>query len=314
MKIIRSLEYWPSTAYGSVMALGNFDGLHKGHQAVIGRARAIAREQGRPLAVMTFEPHPRRFFRPGLPILRIVSFSEKARLLREAGVDYLYVARFNRAFSGLSAQEFIAQVLGAGLHVGHVVTGHNFAFGHQRGGSVQTLRDAAAAGAFDYTQVEAVAREEAVYSSTAVREALTEGRMRDAAALLGRPYSIHGTVIHGHKRGGGIGFPTANIRPAPLYLPRFGVYAVRLHVGGAHYEAVANFGNRPTVDGQTVLLETHALDAQFDAYGKAARVDFVDFIRPERKFSGIDALKAQIAQDVMAARAIHEQQQKVQAP
>lgn len=290
------------------MALGNFDGMHKGHQAVIGRAHAIAREQGRPLAVMTFEPHPRRFFRPDLPVLRIVPFSEKARLLREAGVDYMYVARFNRRFCELSAQAFMADILCKGLSVAHVVTGHNFAFGHKRSGSVETLHEAQASGLFDYTQVEAVAREESVYSSTAIREALAEGRMADAAALLGRPYSMHGTIIHGAKRGGGIGFPTANIRPAPLYLPRFGVYAVRLHVTGQHYDAVANFGNRPTVDGQTVLLETHALDASFDAYGAAARVDFVDFIRPEQKFSGIDALKAQIAQDVMAARAIHEQQ------
>lgn len=314
MRIIRSLSHWPQAAQGSVMALGNFDGMHKGHQAVIGRARALAHAQGRPLAVMTFEPHPRRFFRPDLPVLRIAPFSEKARLLRDAGVDYLFVARFNKAFSSLGAEAFMTQVLQHGLQVAHVVTGHNFAFGHRRDGDVLTLHHATKHGLFDYTQVDAVAGEETVYSSTTVRDALRDGRMEDAAAILGRAYGMHGVVIHGDQRGRSIGFPTANIRPAPLFLPRLGVYAVHFELEGKVYDAVANFGNRPTVDGHRCLLEVHALDGAFDAYGKPARVDFVKFIRPEQKFSGIDALKAQIAQDEMAARAIHhEQRTKVQA-
>lgn len=313
MKLIHTLSHWPQSAHGSVMALGNFDGVHKGHQAVIGRSRDIARAQSRPLAVMTFEPHPRRYFRHDQPVLRIVPFAEKARLLRDAGVDYLYVARFNRAFSQLSAEEFMQDMLGDKLHVAHVVTGHNFTFGHNRGGNAQTLHKAQQRGDFAYTEVEAVADGE-VYSSTSIRKALSEGRVEDAAAVLGRPYSIHGQIIHGDKRGRSIGFPTANIRPSPLFLPRFGVYAVRLLLGDVIYNAVANLGNRPTVDGQHCLLEVHALDTAFDGYGQQARVEFVHFIRPEQKFSGIDALTEQIAQDCVAAKAIHkDMQQKVQA-
>lgn len=315
MKIIHTLSHWPQQAHGSVMVLGNFDGMHKGHQAVIGRARDISRTQNRPLAMMTFEPHPRRFFREGLPILRIAPFAEKARLLRDAGVEYLYVARFNRAFSQLSADAFMREVLHDNLRVAHVVTGHNFAFGHKRSGDGETLREAAPGIGFDYTQVQAIAPDDGgVYSSTAVRHALSEGDMEAAAAVLGRPYGMQGSIIHGDKRGRTIGFPTANIRPAPLYMPRFGVYAVVLYVDDVRYESVANFGNRPTIDGVRNLLEVHALDASFDGYGKRARVEFIKFIRPETKFSGIDALTAQIAKDTLAARAIHDQQrQKVQA-
>jgi riboflavin kinase/FMN adenylyltransferase len=312
MKIVQTLSHWPQSAHGSVMALGNFDGIHKGHQAVIGRAHEIARIQGRPLAVMTFEPHPRRFFKPSLPVLRIVPFAEKARLLRELGVDMLYVARFNQAFSELTPEKFIQDVLCDGLRVAHVVTGHNFAFGHRRGGNVTTLQQAATQAQFSYTQVEAVADGD-VYSSTSIRNALSEGDMAAVSAVLGRFYSINGLVTHGDKRGRSIGFPTANMRPSPLYLPRFGVYAVLLHLQGQTYKAVANLGHRPTVDGTCCMLEVHALNARFDAYGKHARVEFVQFIRPEQKFSGLDALKTQIARDCEVAKMIHQDiQQKAQ--
>lgn len=317
MRITHTLSHWPREAHGSVMALGNFDGMHRGHQAVIAHARALAHEAGRPLAVMTFEPHPRRFFQPDLPVLRLVPFSDKARLLREAGVEHLYVARFNRAFSELSADDFIRDVLLDGLKVGQVVTGHNFGFGYKRSGDVAYLRAQAEELGFGYSEVEAVTRggDDRAYSSTAIRSALEQGDVGMAAELLGRPYAMRGHVIHGDRRGRTIGFPTANIRPAPLFLPRHGVYAVRLRVDGAEYPAVANLGLRPTVDGHRRLLEVHALDAGGDFYGKEAQVQFVKFIRPERKFSGIDALKEQIAQDAMAARAIHEEQRhkKVQA-
>lgn len=314
MRITHTLSDWPEDARGAVMALGNFDGMHQGHQAVIAKARALAKAQGRPLAVMTFEPHPRRFFNPDLPILRITPFSDKARLLRAAGVEHLYVARFNRSFSELSADEFIGDVLLRALGVAHVVTGHNFGFGYKRSGDTAYLAEQAERLGYGYTRLELVKAEAGkAYSSTAIRHALEAGEVETAAAMLGRAYTMRGHVIHGDKRGRSIGFPTANIRPAPLFLPRYGVYAVRLHVADACFDGVANLGMRPTVDGSRRLLEVHALDMAQDVYGKEATVEFVKFIRPEMKFSGIDALKAQIAQDVMAARAIHEQQQKVQA-
>lgn len=313
MNITHSLSSWPQTAHGSVMALGNFDGMHRGHQAVIAEARKLAEAQGRPLSIMTFEPHPRRFFVPDSPVLRIVPFSDKARLLREAGVEYLYVARFNRDFSQLPAEAFIRDVLLQGLRVAHVVTGHNFAFGYKRGGDVAYLREQAGKIGFGYTEVGAVAPRggELVYSSTAVREALARGAVDEAADLLGRAYTMRGRVIHGDKRGRSIGFPTANIRPAPLFLPRYGVYAVRLHVGGEVYDSVANLGMRPTVDGSRRLLEVHMLDANKDIYGLPVQAEFIGFIRPEMKFSGLEALTAQIAQDLLAAKAMHQQQQKV---
>lgn len=309
MKIIHSLPFWPASAHGSVMALGNFDGVHKGHAEVIGRARAIAQAEGKPLSVMTFEPHPRRFFNPALPILRIAPFAEKARRLRELGVDFLYVARFNKAFCSLSAEEFVEAVLLEGLSVSHVVTGHNFAFGHKRSGDSAFLRQKAAERGFSYTEVDAVAAaDQAVYSSTAIRHALAEGEVQAAAAILGRPYAVRGPVIHGDKRGRTIGFPTANIRPAPLFLPKFGVYAVRAVVEGVAYPAVANLGVRPTVGGEQKRLEVFLIDASLDLYGKRMEVEFIDFIRGEQKFDGIDALKAQIAADTEAAKQIHARQ------
>lgn len=306
MKIIHSFPFWPESAHGNVMALGNFDGVHKGHREVILRAKAIAHAQSRPLAVMTFEPHPRRFFSPDLPILRIVPFAQKARLLRELGVNYLYVAHFNAAFSRLSAEDFVQRILQDGLKVAHVVTGHNFAFGHKRRGNVDFLRAQADEKGFSYTEVSAAqAADQTLYSSSAVRHALAEGDIARVMAILGRPYRVRGTVIHGDQRGRSIGFPTANIRPSPLFLPKSGVYAVWGIVEGERYAGVANLGTRPTVDGQRRLLEVHLLDAALDLYGKRMEVEFIEFIRPEQKFSGLDELKAQIARDTETARHIH---------
>ena len=305
MRLIRSLTNWPEAARGSVMALGNFDGLHKGHLAVLGAAREASRAENRPLAVMTFEPHPRRFFKPDLPILRIVPFAEKARLLREAGVEYLYVAHFNRAFSEITAERFVREILLENLGVGHVVTGYNFAFGNRRAGDADYLHDMAAELGFRYTRVPAYASEAAPegYSSTAIRHALATGKVEQASAMLGRPYAISGIVIHGDQRGRTIGFPTANIRPSPLFLPAFGVYAVRMQLAnGESYEGVANLGTRPTVDGTGPRLETFAFGLNHEIYGEHARIQLCHFLRGEQKFSGIDALKAQIAVDVDAAK------------
>lgn len=302
MKVIRSLETWPVAAHGSVMALGNFDGVHKGHQVVIRTAHDIAREESLPCTVMTFEPHPRRFFKPDLPLLRIIPLAEKLRQLRHEGVNYLYLARFNKAFSHIPAENFIRDILLERLQVRHVVTGHDFSFGHERNGNVDMLEQTAKIHGFRYHCIDAVGDREHVYSSTAIREALTMGNMPEAAAILGRPYHLDGHVLHGDQRGRQIGFPTANIRPAPLFLPAYGVYAVRMYVCGAWYNGVANLGNRPTVDGQCCLLETHLFDFNKTLYGKKAHVELLQFIRPEQRFNGLDALKAQIARDCEIAR------------
>ncbi|MBM3616988.1 MAG: bifunctional riboflavin kinase/FAD synthetase [Alphaproteobacteria bacterium] len=306
VRIVHSIPFWPEAAQGSVIALGNFDGVHAGHQAVLSRARALANAKGVPLAVMAFEPHPRRFFNPALPVLRIVPFAEKARLLREIGVDYFYVAHFNAAFAALSADAFIQDILLDGLKVSHVVTGHNFAFGHKRQGDSAFLAQKSAELGFGYTQVDAAMNGDAVYSSSAVRHALSEGDVGAASAILGRPYAIRGLVIKGDQRGRTLGFPTANIRPSPLFLPKAGVYAVRVELDGEQMAGVANLGTRPTVDGTRRLLEVHLFDRNIDLYGRKLSVQLTDFIRAEKKFDGLDALKAQIAEDSATARRLLE--------
>lgn len=311
MRIIHYLPFWPEAAHNSVMALGNFDGMHAGHQAVIARAKALAHAQHLPLAVMAFEPHPRRFFKPDLPILRIVPFAEKARLLREAGVDFFYVAKFDSALSHMSAENFIQDILRESLKVAHVVTGHNFAFGYKRQGDSGYLADQAQKLGFGYTKIEAVSADDMVFSSSAVREALAAGRIPMASAILGRPYAMRGIIIHGDKRGRTIGFPTANIRPDPLFLPRMGVYAVLLKVDGESYPGVANLGVRPTFNGEKPLLEVHILNRSIDLYDKKAKVEFIEFIRPERKFGSLEELKAQIAADAYRAKEIHALQETI---
>lgn len=303
MQIARSYEAWPVSARGSVMALGNFDGVHQGHRAVIETAKAIAESEQAPLSVMTFEPHPRRFFKPDLPILRIVPFSEKARLLDKLGVNYLFAARFNHAFSQISAEGFLEDILIQKLGVRHIVTGYDFAFGHHRSGNADFLaRHAPSAGA-GFTQVDQVVQAgDLPFSSTAIRTALKDGDMAQVAAMLGRHYQMQGSVIHGDKRGASIGFPTANIRPAPLFLPKRGVYAVRLHLpDGRVFDAVANLGVRPTVDGSHCLLEVHAFGLDENIYGQKVRVQFCHFLRSEQKFNGVDDLKAQIGKDKQEA-------------
>ena len=299
MRIIRSFESWPQAAHGSVMALGNFDGMHRGHQAVIARAESLARAQNRPCAVMTFDPHPRRFFKPELPVLRVIPFAQKAQLMRNAGVDFLYVARFNRAFSELAAEEYLLDVLQEKLKVAHIVTGHDFAFGKGRRGNAAFLQNNAPA----YTSVEAVdGGGGEVFSSTGVRHALEAGDVEKAAQILGRPYVLRGSILHGDKRGRTIGFPTANLRPVPLFLPRFGVYAVRMKLAGKWHEGVANLGVRPTFGSEKPTLETHLFDFDGDIYGQRVEVELRRFIRAEQKFSGLEELKSQIARDGETAR------------
>lgn len=304
MRIIRDVRNWPQAAYGSVMALGNFDGMHPGHIEVISKAYTVAKEQNRPCAVMSFEPHPRRFFSPEKPLLRIIPLSEKIRALEACGVEWLFLARFNAVFSRITAQEFVDDVLLKQLRVAHVVTGYNFGFGYNRSGNSDFLQARADQKGFTYSRISEVKKEDTVsYSSSAIREALRAGDMQKTCLLLGRNYSITGRVIQGDKRGRQLGFPTANIRMPSLWMPALGVYAVRVTLeSGKVVSGVANLGNRPTVDGSRCLLEAHLFDISEDLYGQRLKVELLQFIRAEQKFSGLDALKSQIAHDVLAAR------------
>jgi riboflavin kinase / FMN adenylyltransferase len=294
---------------GAVVAVGNFDGLHFGHQRVIAEAGKVARALGAPHAVLTFEPHPRSVFRPQDPPFRLTPFRMKSRLVEGLGVDLLFTLHFDLAFAARSAEEFIAGVLLERLGARHVVVGYDFVFGNQRRGDAVLLAERGAALGFGVGIVEPVQAEEgAAYSSTRIREHLVAGRPREAAALLGRFWEIDGRVERGDERGRTIGFPTANILLHDYLRPAAGVYAVRAGIeeGGKTVwrDAVANFGTRPTFGGTDLRLEVHIFDFTGDLYGRHLRVALVEHLRPERKFSGIDALKAQIGADAQRARAV----------
>jgi riboflavin kinase/FMN adenylyltransferase len=308
MRIFRHDKVAPADR-GAVVAIGNFDGVHRGHQRVVAFAGERARAAGAPLAVLTFEPHPRSVFRPRDPPFRLTPFRVKSRRLESLGVDLLFTLHFDLAFAARSAESFIAEVLVRGLGAREVVAGYDFVFGHDRRGDTGLLRERGAALGFGVEVVGPIAAEDgAPYSSTQIREHLLAGRPREAAALLGRFWEIDGRVERGDQRGRTIGFPTANIFLEDYLRPAAGVYAVRagLDEGGATVwrDAVANFGRRPTFGGSDLRLEVHLFDYDGDLYGRHLRVALIDFLRPEQKFPGIDALKAQIAADATRARVL----------
>ncbi len=292
----------PVPARGAVLALGNFDGLHRGHRVVLEKAKLMAKELNAPLAVMTFEPNPRRLFNPSLPILRIVSLAERLRLLKRVGVEHVFLQHFTHAFSRTPAEEFIEHLLIRDLGVSGVVTGADFRFGHQRSGNSELLALYASKNKFRYEPVTVLESEGMAFSSTRIREALAAGKPEMAALLLGRPYSLTGNVVTGDQRGREWGFPTANVRPGRIFLPAYGIYATRVHADSEVYDAVSSFGIRPMYKVETPLLETHVLDASPMLYGKKLRVELLHYLRPEEKFPDEAALRAQIARDCEEAR------------
>lgn len=309
MRLVRHYNEVPQQVRGGVVALGNFDGVHRGHRAVIEETQRLARALKAPAGVMTFDPHPRRFFQPDLPPFTLTAFRAKARRIEQLGVDFLHLQHFDAVFAGLSAEDFIGNVLVEGLGVRHVVVGHDYVFGRGRGGSVSLLKRAAGDHGFGVTSLPAVEDGGGrAFSSTRVRAALTAGNPREAADILGSPWEIEGRVEHGAERGRTIGFPTANVTLGDLIRPRYGVYAVRAGVdqGGVTvwHPVVANLGLRPTVGGDIELLEVHLFDYTGDLYGQHLRVQLIDFLRGEHRFSSFDALKAQIQQDAAQARAL----------
>jgi riboflavin kinase/FMN adenylyltransferase len=307
MRLFRTWSEVPPALKGGVLALGNFDGLHLGHQAVLAKTVQMARAKGVAAGVMTFEPHPRMFFKPNQEPFRLSPFRIKARLIEALGLDYLYVQNFDREFSQRSAESFVQDILVGGLGVSQVVVGYDYVFGHQRKGNVALLREMAPRCGFTVTSVDELALPGgARYSSTNVRNLLKDGKPAEAAQLLGRYWEIEGRVEHGDKRGRTIGFPTANLPYRDYLHPKKGVYAVRAGVDRGvetvWHSGVANFGNRPTFDKKDILLEVHLFDFAEDLYAKHLRVALVEFLRPEMKFDGLEALKAQIGQDGRDAR------------
>jgi len=295
-------------AQGAVAALGNFDGVHRGHQGVIARARDIAGAASAPLGVVTFEPHPRQYMRPADPPFRLTLLATRQRLLAALGVDVLYAIPFDAGLMALEAEAFVEQVLVRGLGLRHAVVGYDFVFGKGRSGTVATLQTEGQKHGFGVTVVPPVSDGGIVYSSTRIRDLLQAGEPAVAAELLGHWWEVEGVVEQGDRRGRHLGFPTANVALGASLVPRLGVYAVRAGLTGPNgvvwHDGVANIGLRPTFGKDKVALEVHLLDFAGDLYGQTLRVAFTGFIRGEQKFAGLDALKAQISADRDTARAL----------
>jgi riboflavin kinase/FMN adenylyltransferase len=304
MRLLSSDERAPADLAGAVIALGNFDGFHRGHQAVVARAVARARAEGRPAIVATFDPHPARFFKPDTAPFRLTSIAQRARLFAAAGADATLVLRFNGAMAALDPAAFVG-LLADRFSAAAMVTGEDFTFGRNRAGNPAVLAELARGRDIGVETVAPVTDTSGSISSSRIRQALVDGDCETATALLTRPFAIEGAVIHGDKLGRTIGFPTANIALGEYLRPRYGIYAVRGRLDdGTLLDGAANLGVRPSFDPPKELLEPYFFDFAGDLYGRTIEVELISFIRPEAKFDGLDALIAQMARDCERAKAI----------
>jgi riboflavin kinase / FMN adenylyltransferase len=304
-EVFKDWRALPERARGCAVAIGNFDGVHRGHQELLRRAKAIADRIGAPLAAMVFEPHPREYFQPDGARFRLTPLATKAWLLGRYGVDAIYALQFDATMAAMSADDFMAGILKGGLDAKHVIVGPDFQFGKGRAGTIEVLQKFCGSNGIGVTVLDPVGDGAiAKISSTAIRELLETGKPGEAAKLMGHWWSVVGKVERGDQRGRMIGFPTANVSLKGYLQPALGVYAVKVEVAGRLYGGVANFGRRPTFDKQDVILEVHVFDYHGDLYHQEIVVSFVAYLRPEKKFSGLEELKAQIAMDAAAARRI----------
>lgn len=288
---------------GGIIALGNFDGFHLGHQAVIGHAIDWAKREGRPAIVATFDPHPVRHFKPDAAPFRLTTLDQRQQLFGDAGADAMLVFNFNAELASVTAEDFVADWLIARAGASAVVTGEDFTFGKGRGGSVDFLKARGAALGLRSEAMGAVSDVGGPISSSRVREALQAGDCEEASRLLTRPFTVQGAVQHGDKLGRTIGFPTANVEMGHYLRPRYGIYAVKGRLpDGRVLNGAANMGIRPTFDPPKELLEPHFFDFAEDLYGQVIDVEFHHFLRGEEKYDSLDALTAQIAKDCAAAR------------
>jgi len=308
MRILRDIQFVDEADRGASVAIGNFDGVHLGHRAVIDIARAQARVLNRPLGVMTFEPHPREFFAPDAPPFRLMNAESRAHRLEKLGIEQLYELHFGPALSSLTAREFARDVIDGALGLKHAVVGEDFHFGKGREGTAESLRSLGEEFGFGVTLVPLVKDPEGEFSSTNIRNALSGGRPGEAARMLGHWHRIEGNVIRGDHRGRDLGFPTANMTVEGLHPPRFGIYAVKADVlsgpnrGG--YNGVANMGVKPTFGTNRPNLETYLFDFRGDLYGAHLSVGLVEFLRPEEKFEDSGALISQMKKDCAQAQSL----------
>ena len=293
----------PDAYRGGIVALGNFDGFHKGHQAVVGRAVGRARAEDRPVLVATFDPHPVRFFKPDLPPFRLTTLDQRERLFAAAGADAMLVFQFGAELAQVDAADFVTDFLVSRIGAAGVATGEDFTFGKGRGGNIEVLKLLGQANRLSVDAVAPVSDGGEAVSSSRIREALEAGDCALAAQLLTRPFAIEGVVEHGDKRGRELGYPTANVSLGKYLRPRFGVYAVRGRLpDGRVLDGVANLGTRPMFDPPRELLEAFFFEFDGDLYDRAIEVSLISFLREERVFDDLDALKAEMARDAELAR------------
>ncbi|MDG1431189.1 MAG: bifunctional riboflavin kinase/FAD synthetase [Paracoccaceae bacterium] len=308
MRIIRDYQFVDPEDRGASVAIGNFDGVHRGHISVIDIARQAGLKLDAPLGIVTFYPHPREYFAPDAPSFRLMSPLARSTRLEKNGVERLYELNFNTALSSLTAREFAEQVVVEGLGLKHVVVGADFCFGKGRSGNAKDLVAFGQELGFGVTIAELLENQGDLVSSTNIRDALEEGRPRDAAAMLGHWHRIEGEVIGGEQRGRELGFPTTNMSVDGLHQPKHGVYAVLVDVqDGPHqgsYHGAASLGVRPMFGENQANLETFIFDFSGDLYGATLSIAFVDYLRPELKFDGLDALITQMDADCAQARDI----------
>jgi riboflavin kinase/FMN adenylyltransferase len=304
MHVIHGHKHVPADLRGAAVAIGNFDGVHRGHRALIIETRRQAARRRCQSAVMVFEPHPREFFQPAEPQFRLTSLKRKLALFEKLGLDIAFVEPFDSELAALKAEAFIERVLVAGLGVGHVIIGYDFYFGNKRGGNPELMVRAGEELGFGVTVMPPIAEDGETFSSSAVRLHLAQGDVKGAAHMLGDAWHISGRVIGGAKRGTGLGYPTANIVMPKGTTLGHGIYAVRVWLDGRAYDGAAYLGTRPTFDDGAPVLEVFLLDFDADLYGRELEVEFVDFIRADRRFRSEQELVAQMDQDVAKVQAV----------
>lgn len=302
MLVVQGYSAVPEKAKGAVLAIGNFDGIHRGHQVLLARVREEAKTAQRPAGALLFEPHPREFFLPDEPHFHLTTLGDRLALLADLGLDVAVVLPFDASLANLSAEEFITRVLAGALAIGGVVIGYDFFFGKGRAGTPEVMRQAGARLGFSVTVVAPVAEAGEVYASSAIRLKLAQGDVAGAAHDLGRPWSVRGRVTAGAKRGTGLGFPTANIALSKGTALAHGIYAVRVATPLGNFDGAAYHGTRPMFDDGCPLLEVFLLDFAGDLYEKEIEIQFVAFIRGDRKFASVEELRVQMQRDCAEAR------------
>jgi len=294
----------PEAFRGAVVALGNFDGFHLGHQAVVGRAVQRGAHERRPVIVGTFDPHPVRHFKPDVPPFRLTTLDQRQRLFEHAGADAMLVFQFDGTLASTTAEDFVAKILGEQIGAAAVVTGEDFTFGKGRGGNADVLRQLGKAAGIDAEAVAPISLDGEQVSSSRIREALQAADPHTATRLLTRPFAIEGEIIHGNKRGRELGWPTANMKLGNYLRPSYGIYAVRARLADGHdLDGVANVGQRPMFEPEE-LLEVHLFDFDGDLYGQQVEVDLHHYIRPEGKFGSLEELAQQIGRDAEQSRGL----------